>query len=44
MMSPQQVETMIQSKLPDAKVQVAGDGQHFEAIIVSAEFEGKSRV
>ena len=44
MISPQQVETMIQSKLPDATVKVAGDGQHFEAIIVSAEFEGKSRV
>ena len=44
MMSPQQVEKMIQSQLPDAQVQVAGDGQHFEAVIVSAEFEGKSRV
>ena len=44
MISPQQVETMIQAKLPDAKIKVAGDGQHFEAIIVSAEFEGKSRV
>jgi len=44
MISPQEVETMIQSKLPEAKVQVAGDGQHFEAVIVSAEFEGKSRV
>ncbi|MGK7934839.1 MAG: BolA family protein [Xenococcaceae cyanobacterium] len=44
MISPQEVETMIQSKLPEAKVQVAGDGQHFEAVIVSAQFEGKSRV
>lgn len=25
-------------------LQVAGDGQHFEAVIVSAEFAGKSRV
>lgn len=44
MISPQQVETMIQTKLPDAQVKVAGDGEHFEAIIVSAEFEGKSRI
>lgn len=44
MISPQQVETMIQTKLPDAQVKVAGDGEHFEAIIVSTEFEGKSRV
>ena len=27
-----------------AKPQVMGDGQHFEAIIVSATFEGKNRV
>ena len=44
MISPQQVETMIKEKLPDAQVKVAGDGEHFEAIIVSAEFEGKTRV
>jgi acid stress-induced BolA-like protein IbaG/YrbA len=25
-------------------VEVAGDGRHFEALIVSAAFEGKSRV
>ncbi len=44
MMSPQQVEAMIKEKLSDAQVKVAGDGEHFEAIIVSAEFEGKTRV
>ena len=44
MISPQQVETMIQEQLPDAQVKVAGDGEHFEAIIVSAQFEGKTRV
>lgn len=44
MISPQQVETMIKTKLPDAQVKVAGDGEHFEAIIVSSEFAGKSRV
>ncbi len=44
MISPQQVQTMIQEKLSNAKVKVAGDGQHFEAIIVSPDFAGKSRV
>ena len=44
MISPQQVKTMIQEKFPEATVQVAGDGEHFEAIIVSPDFAGKSRV
>ena len=44
MIAPQQVETMIRSKFPDAEVTVAGDGEHFEAIIVSEEFIGKNRV
>ena len=44
MISPQQVKTMIQEQFPEAKVEVAGDGEHFEAIIVSPEFAGKTRV
>ena len=44
MISPQQVKTMIQEQFPEAQVEVAGDGEHFEAIIVSPEFEGKTRV
>jgi len=44
MISPQQVETMIQTKFPDAQVQVTGDGEHFEALIVSDEFDGKPKV
>ncbi|ELS00663.1 putative transcriptional regulator, BolA superfamily [Xenococcus sp. PCC 7305] len=44
MISPQQVESMIQTKFPDAEVQVTGDGEHFEAIIVSGEFDGKPKV
>lgn len=30
--------------MPCELVRVAGDGQHFEALIVSAEFRGKNRV
>lgn len=47
MVSLKQVETMIQTKLPDAQVIVkdlTGGGDHLEAIVVSSEFEGKSKV
>ena len=44
MISPQQVKTMIQEQFPEAQIEVAGDGEHFEAVIVSPEFEGKSKV
>jgi len=47
MVSLEQVESMIKSKLPDAQVQVqdlTGGGDHLEAVVVSSEFEGKSRV
>lgn len=39
------IQRMIQAALPDAHVTVAGDdGQHFEALIVSPAFAGKSLV
>ena len=44
MINPQQVKTMIQEQFPEAQVEVVGDGEHFEAVIVSPEFEGKSKV
>ncbi len=47
MVSLTQVETMIQAQLPDAQVIVrdlTGGGDHLEAIVVSAEFAGKTRV
>jgi acid stress-induced BolA-like protein IbaG/YrbA len=44
MISPEQVQTMIQERLANAEVKVVGDGQHFEAVIVSPDFEGKTRV
>ncbi|GAJ00615.1 unnamed protein product [marine sediment metagenome] len=37
------IEQMIQTGLPDAKVAVTGDdGVHFEALVVSPSFTGKS--
>ncbi len=44
MMHPEQVEKIIATGLSCEHLQVAGDGQHFEALIVSAEFAGKNRV
>ncbi len=44
MIQPQQVATMISDSFPDAEVKVAGDGEHFEAVIVSEAFIGKNRV
>jgi acid stress-induced BolA-like protein IbaG/YrbA len=43
-MHPEQVQKLIAEGLSCEHLQVKGDGQHFEAVIVSAEFEGKSRV
>ena len=44
MMHPEQVRTIIAEGIACEHLQVAGDGQHFEALIVSAAFVGKSRV
>ena len=38
------VKTYIQQGLDCEHVEVVGDGHHFEALIVSAAFRGKSRV
>jgi len=44
MLTPDSVKTYIQDNLACEHVEVAGDGQHFEAVIVSAEFRDKNRV
>jgi acid stress-induced BolA-like protein IbaG/YrbA len=44
MVTPEQVRSYIQDSLPCDHVEVVGDGHHFEAVIVSAEFRGKTRV
>ena len=40
MVTPQHIEQWIQAGLECEHIQVAGDGQHFEAVIVSPEFAG----
>jgi acid stress-induced BolA-like protein IbaG/YrbA len=42
--SPEDVQRYIAQGLDCSVLEVQGDGQHFEALIVSAAFEGKSRV
>jgi acid stress-induced BolA-like protein IbaG/YrbA len=42
--TPQEVRTYIAQGLPCEHLEVDGDGRHFFATIVSAEFEGLSRV
>lgn len=34
------VKQLIEAGMPSASVEVTGDGRHFEAVVVSAEFEG----
>lgn len=41
MVTPQDIQDWISAGLPCEYIKVAGDGQHFEAVIVSAEFSGK---
>ena len=46
-MAAAEIERMIREALPDARVEVrdlAGDGDHSAATVVSAAFKGKSRV
>jgi Predicted transcriptional regulator, BolA superfamily len=38
----EEIKRLIEQGLPGARARVAGDGTHFEAVIVCAAFEGKS--
>ena len=44
MLTPEQVQGYIEKGLQCSQVRVLGDGEHFEALIVSEAFRGKSRV
>ena len=44
MTTPEQIREYITRELDCEELRVAGDGQHFEALIVSAAFRGKNRV
>jgi acid stress-induced BolA-like protein IbaG/YrbA len=44
MMQAEQVRKLIADGLSCEELQVQGDGEHFEALVVSSLFAGKSRV
>lgn len=43
-MEPNDIKALIERGMPGAQVMVSGDGHHFEAVIVSSSFAGKSMV
>ena len=46
-MDSREIERLIKAGIPDAEVTIrdlAGDGDHYAATVVSASFRGKSRV
>ena len=44
MITPEQVKKYIEAGMACEHVEVSGDGHHFEAVIVSAAFNGKRKV
>ena len=43
-MNPEEVQTMIESGLPDCEVKVTGGDGHFEATVIGEVFDGLSQV
>ena len=46
-MDLKEIEKLIKESLPDASVEIqdlAGDGNHYSATIISSEFSGKSKI
>jgi len=44
MVTPESVQAGIAAGLVCEHLEVTGDGQHFEALVVSSAFEGRNRV
>ena len=44
MITPEDIKMWIEAGLSGSQVDVTGEGRHFDAVIVSSEFEGKSAV
>jgi len=44
MVTPESIQKNIEQGMGTLHLTVTGDGQHFEAVVVSEEFAGKSRV
>lgn len=44
MITPQDIKGLIEAGIPGARVEVSGDGHHFEAVVSSSVFAGKTRI
>ena len=44
MITPQDIKGLIEAGIPGARVEVSGDGHHFEAVVSSDVFAGKNRI
>ena len=44
MVTPESIQSGIAAGMTCERVEVVGDGQHFQALVVSKEFAGKSRI
>ena len=44
MVTPQDIKEWIERNLEDSKVEISGDGRHFDAVVVCAGFAGKTRI
>ena len=42
MVQPEDIKRWIEAGLPEARVEIEGDGHHFNAVIVCPAFAGKS--
>jgi acid stress-induced BolA-like protein IbaG/YrbA len=40
-MQPEEIKGLIEAGLPGARVEVTGDGTHFEALVIYEAFRGK---
>ncbi len=38
------IQRLIENGIPDCEAQVDGDGRHFNAVVISAAFAGKTRL
>ena len=46
-MDLKEIESLIKAALPDASIEIqdlAGDGNHYSATIISSEFSGKNKI
>ena len=46
-MNLKEIENLIKQAMPDAKIEIqdlAGDGNHYSATVISSQFSGKSKI